>query len=186
MIHHLSVFLLLQACRHLACFSNQFVNDGLEHNVEVLHQQIVLLSHIDGYVLSPIEERIAEIPELNGLIREILVFYLLQPNLSETVQIALELSSRNQLIVAVYLHWEAVVFIDIVQDGEEDDQQFFVKVYLALFVDRVHIDGTVVLHHSVCPCNSPSPVYLVETSVHVLDDEQKELLVVIVELYQRQ
>ena len=78
------------------------------------------------------------------------------------------------------------MLVDIVQDGEEDDQQFFVKVYLALFVDRVHIDGTVVLHHSVCPCNSPSPVYLIETSVHVLDDEQKELLVVIVKLYQRQ
>ena len=96
----------------------------------------------------------------------------------------MELSSRNQLIVAVYLYGESIMLIDIIQDGEEDNQQLLVEVYLALLVDRIHIDGTVVLNHSVCPCNSPSPVYLIETCVHVLDDEQEELLVVIVELYQ--
>ena len=63
------------------------------------------------------------------------------------------------------------MLVDIVQNREEYDQQLLVEVYLALLVHGIHVDSTIILHHSICPCNSPSPVDLVESSMHVLDDE---------------
>ena len=57
---------------------------------------------------------------------------------------------------------------------------------MPLLVHGVHIDGVVVLYHSVGAGYGTRPVYLVEPRVHILDDEQEELLVVLVELNQRQ
>ena len=110
----------------------------------------------------------------------------MQTDFPKSLHITFELPACYQLIVAVDGYREAIMFMNVVQDREEDDEQFLVEVYLSFLVDRIHIYGAIVLHNGWCSSYRARPIYLVEASMHVLDDEHEELLVVLAELYHRQ
>ena len=76
--------------------------------------------------------------------------------------------------------------VHIVQDGEEDDEQFLIEVHLPPLVDRVQIDRNIFLHHRLTFADGARPVDLVEARVQVAQHEEKEVLIVAVELLQRQ
>ena len=109
-----------------------------------------------------------------------------QPCLAITFQIGLELFSLDKVKLAAYLFGKAISVTDIIQYGEEYDQQFLVEVYFSFFVYRVQIDGAVSLYDGGCRADGARPVYLVETGMKVFQYEKEKVLVLTVELYQRQ
>ena len=121
MVDHLAVILLLQSGGHLSSLSYQFVDNGFEHDVEVLYQQIVFLPQIQSHILGSVEESKAQLPQLDGFVREVFVLDLLQAFFSVSVQVVLEFSPCDQLIVAVNIDRKPVMFVDIVKDREEYD-----------------------------------------------------------------
>ena len=96
--------------------ANQLVDDSLKHDVEVLHQQI--LPPVGAYIhlLALLEKGIAEVPQLQRFVREILVFNLVQSSLPKAVQVGFEAFARDELVLAAYLFGEAISVTDIVQD----------------------------------------------------------------------
>ena len=72
--------------------------------------------------------------------------------------------------------------MNIIQDRKKDNQQLFIKVDLPFLVDRIHINGTIVLHHCMGSGYGASPIYFIESRMHILDDIHEELLIVLTEL----
>jgi hypothetical protein len=103
---------------------------------------------------------------------------------SKTIQISFETITSYQLELAIDILRESVFVSDVVQNGIIDDEQFLIKVYLPAFVDRIQIDRTLILNDGRCGADSTRPVNLVHARMHVLDNEEKEVLIVLVELYQ--
>ena len=166
--------------------TNQFVNDGFKDNIEVLDQQVFFLLCVDEHLPRLVKERITKPPQFQGFVREILVFDLLQSGLTITFQIGLELLSLDKVKLATYLFGESVGVADIIQYGEEDDQQFLIEVYCSFLVYKVQIDGTVLLYNGGCRADGMRPVYLVEAGMKVFQNEEEKVLVLTVELYQGQ
>ena len=133
-----------------------------------------------------IKERIAQIPQFKSLVGEVLVLYLLQAHLAHAIQVHFELLTSNQIKVAVDVDRETVVLMDIVQNGEEDDKQLFIEVDLSFLVDWTQIHSIAILDDGRCCGYSAVPVYLVESSMNIAKDIEEEILVVLVELHQRQ
>ena len=96
--------------------ANQLVDDSLKHDVEVLHQQI--LPPVGAYIhlLALLEKGIAEVPQLQRFVREILVFNLVQSSLPKAIKICFEAFARDELVLATYLFGETISVIDIVRD----------------------------------------------------------------------
>ena len=90
--------------------ANQFVDDSLKHDVEVLHQQVFPPVGAYIHLLALLEEGIAEIPQLQSLVGEILVFDLVQTRFPVAIQIGLEAFARDELVLAAYLFGEAISF----------------------------------------------------------------------------
>ena len=61
----------------------------------------------------------------------------------DSIQIGLETIACYQLEIAVDMIGEAVSFADIIQDGIEDNQEFFIKINLLFPVDRMGINRAV-------------------------------------------
>ena len=61
----------------------------------------------------------------------------------------------------------------IAENGEEDDEQFLVEVYLALFIDGVQIDGPIILNECLCVADGLYPIYLIESRVQILQYEKE-------------
>ena len=76
--------------------------------------------------------------------------------------------------------------MDVVQDREEDYKQLFVKVDLSLFVHGTQINGIAVLNDCWSCSYRAIPIYLVESCMDIAEYVEKEILVVLVELYQWQ
>ena len=131
-----------------------------------------------------IKERIAQIPQFKSLVGEVLVLYLLQAHLAHAVQINLKLLACNQFKITVDRYRESVVLMDVVQDREEDYKQLFVKVDLSLFVHGTQINGIAVLNDCWSCSYRAIPIYLVESCMDIAEYVEKEILVVLVELYQ--
>ena len=184
MVHNFSIVLFLVHAVGQWVVAYQLVDDGLEHDVEVLHQQILLLLGVDEHLPRLVEESEAEMPQLKGLVGEILIFYLAQAGASIPVEIHVKLLAPNQLKLAVYLLGESEFVADIVEYGEEYHEQLLVEVDLPLLVHRIQVDRLPCLHESRFSPYGLCPVYLVEARVHVLHDEEEETLVVLVELQQ--
>ena len=108
-----------------------------------------------------------------------------QPCLAITIQIGLELLTLDKFKLATYLFGESVSVADIVQNGEEDDKQFLVEVYLPLLVYGVQIDGAVPLYDGGRGADGTRPVYLIETGMKVFQYKKEKVLVLTVELYRR-
>ena len=123
---------------------------------------------------------------MQRLIGEILVLDLVQACFAEAVKIGLEAFTCDELILTAYLFREAISITNIVQDGEEDDEQFFVEVDAALLVNGIQVNGLSILHNGIGRCYRACPVDLVQSAMLVLHDEEEKALVVAVELYQRQ
>ena len=86
--------------------------------------------------------------------------------------------------MAAYLFGESIGISNVIQNGEEDDEQLLVKVYLAFFVYRVQINGLPVLDDGIGRSDSTHPIYFVQTAVHILYDGKEKVLIVLIELYQ--
>lgn len=108
-----------------------------------------------------------------------------KPCLPKTVEICFKPFSSNKLVLAAYLFGESIGISNVIQNGEEDDEQFLVKVYLAFFVYRVQINRLPVWDDGIGRPDGAHPVYFIQTAVHILYDGKEKTLVVFIELYQR-
>ena len=84
MIDNLSVRLVFQSIRQFL-ITDQFVNDSLEHDVEVLGYKVFLQLTCNGNLMTTFKESIAQIPQFKSLVGEVLVLYLAQTNLTISV-----------------------------------------------------------------------------------------------------
>ena len=71
---------------------------------------------------------------------------------------------------------------NIIEDREENHQQFLIEVYLPFLVHRIQIDWLLVLHNGIGRANGSCPIYLVIARMEVAKNEEEETLVVLVEL----
>ena len=110
---------------------------------------------------------------------------MLQTYFAITFAVFLKLLSANQLEVAVDILLESIRFAYIVQNREEYDEQFLVKVYRPFLVHRIQIHRISVLHYRRCRAYSACPVYLVVSCMEIFQHKEEEALVVFVELQQR-
>lgn len=76
---------------------------------------------------------------------------------------------------------EAVSFADIIQDGIEDNQEFFIKTNLLFPVDRMGINRAVFADDGTRGGYGLRPMNAVVTGMDVLQDEEDEILVMLVE-----
>ena len=81
---------------------------------------------------------------------------------------------------------KAVSFADIIQDGIEDNQEFFIKIDLLFPVDRIRINRTVFADYGSCGGYGLRPMNAVVTRMDVLQDEEDEILVMLVEVDESQ
>lgn len=81
---------------------------------------------------------------------------------------------------------ETISFADIIQDGIEDNQEFFIKINLLLPVDRIGVNRTVFADNGSCGRYSLRPMNAVVTRMDVLQDEENEILIMLVEVYESQ
>ena len=116
MVNNLAVILSFVHTVGQWIVANQLVDDSLKHDVEVLHQQIFPSVGAHIHLLALLEEGIAEVPQLQRFVREILVFNLVQSSLPKAVQVGFEAFARDELVLAAYLFGEAISVTDIVQD----------------------------------------------------------------------
>ena len=91
-----------------------------------------------------------------------------------------------QFIVVIDRSAETILAINVSKYREENYQQFFVKIYLFLFVHRVKINWYFVLHNGSTLRYSFVPIYLVISAMDILNGEHKEILILIIETYKRQ
>ena len=110
------------------------------------------------------KERIAQLPQLQRFVGEILVFNLPQTNDTATFQVTLELGTGYQWETDIDHYGEAVFLVDIVEDTIEDYQQFLVKVDLPFLIYRIDIDRHLVLDYRFGMANRSCPIDLVKTS----------------------
>ena len=185
-INDLAVFLLLVHAVGQRVVADQFINDGLEHDIEVLDQQVLLLGCVDEHLPRLVKEREAQVPQFKCLVAEILVLDLQQAGLTVALQVGLEAFARDEVELAVDVLVEAVLVADVVQDREEDDQQFLVEVDLSFLVHGIQIDRAIVLYNGRLAADGACPVDFVEARMQVLQDKEEEILVVAVELEQLQ
>ncbi len=185
-VNDLAVLLLLVHAVGQRVVADQFINDGLKHDIEVLDQQVFLLGRVDEHLPRLVKEREAEVPQFQRLVAEILVLDLQQAGLAIALQVGLEALPRDEVELAVDILVEPVLVADVVQDREEDDQQFLVEVDLSFLVYGIQIDRAIVLYYRRLAADGACPVDFVEARVQVLQDEEEEILVVTVELEQLQ
>ena len=81
---------------------------------------------------------------------------------------------------------EAVSFADIIQDGIEDNQEFFIKINLLFPVDRMGINRAVFADDGTRGGYGLRPMNAVVTGMDVLQDEEDEILVMLVEVDESQ
>lgn len=81
---------------------------------------------------------------------------------------------------------ETISFADIVQDGIENNQYLFIEVYLLFPVNRIGINRTVFADNGSCGGYGLRPMNAVVTRMNVLQDEEDEILVMLVEVYESQ
>ena len=74
------------------------------------------------------------------------------------------------------------VFLQIIQDGKEDDKQFLIVVDDLLFAYGVNIYRFVILNNRLRPGNGLLPVYPVLVTVDVPESIDHEIPVVLIEL----
>ena len=101
----------------------------------------------------------------------------------EPIQIDFKFLTGYQLILAVNFFWETIDITYIIQYGEENNKQLFIKVYLSFLVYRIKIDGLPVLYDCIGGCNSTGSVYFVQTAVLVLYYKENKVSVITIELY---
>ena len=73
----------------------------------------------------------------------------------------------------------------VVQNGEEYDQKFFVKVYLSFFVDGIQVHWMVVLYDGSGCSYGTGPVYFIITGMQVSLNEEEKTSVILIELNKR-
>lgn len=81
---------------------------------------------------------------------------------------------------------EAVSFADIIQDGIEDNQEFFIKINLLFPVDRMGINRAVFADDGSRCGYGFRPMNAVVTGMDVLQNEEDEILVVLIEVDESQ
>ena len=81
---------------------------------------------------------------------------------------------------------EAVSFADIIQDGIEDNQEFFIEIDLLFSVDRLGINRAVFADDGPRGGYGFRPMNAVVTGMDVLQDEEDKILVVLVEVDESQ
>ena len=81
---------------------------------------------------------------------------------------------------------ETISFADIIQDGIENNQQLFIEVDLLFPVNRIGINRTVFADNGSCGGYGLRPMNAVVTRMNVLQDEEDEILVMLVEVYESQ
>ena len=185
-VNDLAVFLLLVHAVGQRVVADQFINDGLKHDIEVLDQQVFFLGRVDEDLSRLVKEREAEVPQFQRLVAEVFVLNLQQAGLAVALEVGLEALACDEVELAVDFLVKAVLVADVVQDREEDDQQFLIEIDLPFLVDGVQIDRTIVLNYRRLAADGACPVDFVESRVQVLQDEEEVILVVTVELEQLQ
>lgn len=118
-VNDFAVILLLVHPVRQRVVTDERIYDGFEDDVEALHQEVFLLVGIDKYLSRHIEESIAQLPQLQGLVREILVFDLLQTHFAVATQIPLKLPSFDEREITVYVLIKTILVTDEVQDGKK-------------------------------------------------------------------
>ena len=125
-------------------------------------------------------------PEFEGDVGVVLVLDLEQSAFATAVDITLELGAFDEWKTDIDAHMEAVLLFDMVEYGVEDDEQFFVEVDLSLLIDGIEIDGRTILQDGLRTADSACPVDLVVSRVNVLEGKSDEVLMVAIELDERQ
>ena len=181
-VHEFAVGLVGQSEWYLVVgHADEVVDDGFEHYVETLDEQILVLRRVDLQAVGHVEEGHAEIPELDGCVGEILVFYLTEAHGAVAVPVALEFRAGDEREAELYFRAEAVAVGYVLQYREVDDDQLLVEVYLPLLVDGVEIDGLAPLDNGVGAGYGLLPVDFVEARVEVFQYEGEILLILLVE-----
>ena len=180
-VNTLSVILVCQSFRYSVVWcAYQFVNHGFKHHVEALGQNIFLGISVNGDTIRVFKEGIAQIPELQGFVREVFIFDLHEPCLTHATQILLELLPCYQVILDVDRRMETILVIQIVQYAIEDNEQFFLIVDNSLLVDRIQINHIVILYKSLRVADSSRPVDFVVTPMQVLDGKQDKISILLI------
>ena len=153
--------------------AQQVVDHRLEHDFEVLGQQVFLPSRHDLRLVRPVEEGEAKLPERNVPVREVLVFDSLEPPCPVAPEIPLELRPRDEFVAHVDFDRKPVARLDVVEDRIEQDEQFLVEVDCPLLAARVQVERTPRLDGRLGFRDGPGPVGLVPAGVLLLGLEKK-------------
>ena len=113
---------------------------------------------------------------------KILILNLAQACAAIAIKVGLELSAFDKLELTIDLFRKAVCVSNIIQNGEKDDQKLFIEIDLPFLINGLQIDRLFVLHNGRFTADGARPVDLVKTRMKVLHDEEKETLVILIEL----
>ena len=182
MVDDFPIFLFFVHPVRQGIVTNQLIYDGLKDMIETWYQQILFFLCTDKHLSSFIKESVTQIPQFQCFVGKVLVFYLTKAGTAISIEVSFKLCAFNKLKLAFDFLWKAVSVADEVQNGEENNQQFLIEVYLPFFVNGFQINGLFVLYDGRFTADCACPVYLVEAGMQVLYDEEEEILVILVEL----
>ena len=131
------------------------------------------------------EETVAQTPKLAHLVGEVFVLDTSELACTKSVQVGIEQLTGYQIDIDVKIDLEAV-FLQIVQDGEEDDKQLLIIVDDLLFADWVNIYRFVILNDCLSTGYGLLPVYPVLMAMDVPEGIDHEIPVVLIALHKGQ
>lgn len=132
-VYYLSVFLFLLHAVGQWIITYQFIYNGFEYDVKTLDEQVFALFGMNMDYAGFIEEGITQIPQFQGFVRVVFVLNLSQPDFAEAVQIGFESFPGYQLELTAQFLGESIGISYVIQDGEVNNEQFFIKVDLPFF-----------------------------------------------------
>ena len=88
----------------------------------------------------------------------------------------------NQLVVDIHIKREAMLFLDKVEDREENDKEFLVKVHHLFPVHRVSVNGLPFQKYWVGRCYCFLPLNFVYSSMNIFGNKREIVLVVLVKI----
>ena len=88
----------------------------------------------------------------------------------------------NQLIVDIHIKRKTMLFLDIVEDREENDKEFLVKVHHLFSVYRVSVNGLPFQKYWVGRCYCFLPLNFVYSYMNIFGNKREIVLVVLVKI----
>ena len=184
-VNALTILLLLQTSRDVLV-ADQLVDNRLEHYLEVLRQQELLLVGLDANLVMMIEEGKAQFPQPKRKIRKILALDLPQSNPSRTRKEVPKLHICHRSESGIFQRLESELLSDVLKDRVIDAKQFIVEINLAPLIDGINIDRCLSGPKYGRLRDRPSPINLVQSAMTISERREDEVAVFLLKIEQGQ